>query len=387
MIIHGFGGSAKEIQYLCDFLQKRGVDARTVLLAGHGGTKCDLSASSHTDWIESAQKAVAALAPQKVDLIGFSMGGLICAQLAGIPHVDKLVFVNTPIYFWNIKAIAIDIIGGLIKRQFERITYYTKSISRVSTKSSIDFLHILFASKPMFAQVYKPSLILQCKDDESVWPSSARYIKRKIGESALLRFYSGGGHQLFSDRAAGIRDSACEDIHQFLYSKINERVNAMNFDKLVIKPMTKEYARQISRWKYDGVYSFYDHDEDSITECMNGTYYACTGEDGELIGYFCYGKAAQIPTVEKNVYDDEYLDIGLGLRPDVCGKGLGYSFMNKGLDYAQQVFGTKHFRLSVAVFNERAIKLYKKVGFCTECEVTNSYSMKKFIIMTCATFL
>ena len=156
----------------------------------------------------------------------------------------------------------------------------------------------------------------------------------------------------------------------------------MTHDKLTVTPMTVEYARQISHWKYDSEYSLYNHVEGDITGYMDGTHYACTNTGGELIGYFCFGKDAQIPTVEENVYNDEYLDIGLGLRPDVCGKGFGLLFLNEGLDYAQQAFGTKHFRLSVAAFNERAIKVYKKAGFRPWHEVTNSYSKLKFLVMT-----
>ena len=216
VIIHGFGGTTKEVQYLCDFLSTRGIVTHTVSLAGHGGTKKDLSATSHLEWIQSAEKAVAKLAPQKVDLIGFSMGGLICAHLAGASHVDKLVFVNTPIYFWNIKVILSDIIGGIFRRQFERIAYYTKSVSRVSIKSSLDFLRILSSSKKKFAHICKPSLVIQSKNDETVWPSSAEYIRRKIGKPTRLKYYGGGHHQLFSDMAAEFRDPACEDIYRFL---------------------------------------------------------------------------------------------------------------------------------------------------------------------------
>ena len=216
IIIHGFGGDTKEVQYLHDFLSKRGIDVRMVSLAGHGGTKKDLRASTHHDWIKSAKEAIADIAPQKVDLIGFSMGGLICAQLADMPHVNKLVFANTPIYFWNAKVIIGDIISGIFTRQFEKIMYYVKATARISFKSSIDFLRILFSTKKKFATISKPSLVLQCRNDETVWPSSAQYIKRKIGKMARLRYYKGGRHQLFCDSAAEFRDAACEDIYQFL---------------------------------------------------------------------------------------------------------------------------------------------------------------------------
>jgi len=155
----------------------------------------------------------------------------------------------------------------------------------------------------------------------------------------------------------------------------------MKDKNLNVTLMIEIYAKAISVWKYENEYAFYNNDEGDIEEFMDGTYYACTLENGELIGYFCFGKGAQIPTVEENVYDDASVDIGLGLRPDLCGKGMGLVFFSAGLEYAKAVLDITHFRLSVAAFNERAIKLYKNAGFAVECEVTNSYYKNRFLIM------
>jgi len=148
-----------------------------------------------------------------------------------------------------------------------------------------------------------------------------------------------------------------------------------------ITDMTKKYADLISEWKYDGIYSFYDHNKDNIDDFMNGKHFACTDMSGELIGYFCFGEDARIPTIEENVYDDDFIDIGLSLKPNLCGNNLGLSFLNEGLKYAGELYNTSNFCLSVASFNERAIKVYKRAGFYVEREVTNSYFNNKFFIM------
>ena len=79
--------------------------------------------------------------------------------------------------------------------------------------------------------------------------------------------------------------------------------------------MTLEHAEVISNWKYPDEYAIYSfqNNSETINELMTEDYYACLDQEDRLIGYFCYGKAARIPTVEANVYDDNMLDIGLGL--------------------------------------------------------------------------
>ena len=149
-----------------------------------------------------------------------------------------------------------------------------------------------------------------------------------------------------------------------------------------IVPMNREYARELSRWKYEGEYSFYNRREQENPEFEEGAEFACLAEDGSLAGHFSYGLDAQIPTVEEHVYGPGYLDIGLGLRPALCGQGLGADFVRMGLEIGRQRIGAERFRLSVAAFNKRAVKVYLRCGFRLEREVTNSCFQNRFWIMT-----
>jgi RimJ/RimL family protein N-acetyltransferase len=64
-----------------------------------------------------------------------------------------------------------------------------------------------------------------------------------------------------------------------------------------------------------------------------------------------------------DLYDGDALFYGFGLRPDLTGRGLGEQFVLAGLDYARGL-GTWHrVVLDVAAFNERAIRLYRRLGF------------------------
>lgn len=151
----------------------------------------------------------------------------------------------------------------------------------------------------------------------------------------------------------------------------------------MIDKMTKEEAILISRWTYEGIYSLYSfiQDEETIQELMNGDYYSCRNEDSSLLGYFCFQGSARIPTLEDDAYALEALDMGLGMQPSECDQGKGRDFMMRGLKFAGILFGARRFRLTVACFNERAIHLYKQLGFKIQKEVTHAKSQQKFYIM------
>ena len=60
---------------------------------------------------------------------------------------------------------------------------------------------------------------------------------------------------------------------------------------------------------------------------------------------------------------DGALDFGLGLRPDLTGRGLGSEFVAAGLAFMQSRFPSQAIQLRVAAFNQRAIKVYQRAGF------------------------
>ncbi|KIL35109.1 GCN5 family acetyltransferase [Cohnella kolymensis] len=132
-------------------------------------------------------------------------------------------------------------------------------------------------------------------------------------------------------------------------------------------PMTEEYAALISHWKYDEPYSVYSMDgsKECITELLNCEYYYALHEQNGLFGYVCKGESARVPGgYGAGIYNDSiYVDIGLGLRPDITGQGKGLEFLILCMHFLREQFNIHHFRLVVASFNERAIKVYERAGF------------------------
>ena len=154
----------------------------------------------------------------------------------------------------------------------------------------------------------------------------------------------------------------------------------------MIVPMTTAHAVEIAGWTYPGEYAIYSftRDEETLRELLDGSYFTRLSDDGELTGYYCFGASARIPAAEEDAYVADLLDVGLGMRPDLCGKGGGAAFLAEGLDFARTRFGVADFRLTVAAFNLRAIRAYEKAGFLAACKITHRTTGMKFRVMTCA---
>jgi RimJ/RimL family protein N-acetyltransferase len=130
--------------------------------------------------------------------------------------------------------------------------------------------------------------------------------------------------------------------------------------------MTEAFADQIMSWNYEPPYDFYNsgQDEEFRKELLECSYYAILDDEEQLIGFCCTGPSAQIPiAIPLGAYDEDLLDIGLGMKPELTGKGFGHKFLSCVLASMEQLYQRESFRLTVARFNERAIRLYAKLGF------------------------
>jgi RimJ/RimL family protein N-acetyltransferase len=133
------------------------------------------------------------------------------------------------------------------------------------------------------------------------------------------------------------------------------------------RPITIKDARDIAAWRYPAPYDFYNLPEDDdpaeLLEPAAGAVIA-VDEHGETIGFAAFGFAGQVPGGEAaGLYREPLLDIGLGMRPGLTGRGFGATFCQAILDYAEVCYRPAGFRLSVARFNQRAIRVYERLGF------------------------
>lgn len=100
------------------------------------------------------------------------------------------------------------------------------------------------------------------------------------------------------------------------------------------EPMDADGFREIESWRYPPPYHFYDGDVDPV-----------------IVGFLYFEERGP------------RLEYGLGLRPDLVGRGLGEAFFRAGLEFGRERYEPAAVQLSVAKFNDRARIVYERAGF------------------------
>ncbi|MFJ7934062.1 GNAT family N-acetyltransferase [Sporosarcina sp. NPDC096371] len=136
-------------------------------------------------------------------------------------------------------------------------------------------------------------------------------------------------------------------------------------------------ATKILGWRYEPPYDFYnnEYDTEAVKELLENNYFVVVNDNDEVIGFYCAGSSAQVPTgAQVGAYTEDIIDVGLGMVPTLTGKGNGFTFFSFVLESLYKTYGNVPVRLTVATFNERAIRLYEKFGFVKEMEFTTDFA-------------
>ena len=137
--------------------------------------------------------------------------------------------------------------------------------------------------------------------------------------------------------------------------------------RVTFSPIDESEVAVVTGWTYPPPFDFYDWDPDDDPRLLTlpvARYFVARDEAGALAGFACFGESAQVPSgAAAGLYRDDLLDIGLGLRPDLTGRGLGLAYVQEVIALGTALFAPVGFRLSVAAFNQRAIRTYQRAGF------------------------
>jgi RimJ/RimL family protein N-acetyltransferase len=119
--------------------------------------------------------------------------------------------------------------------------------------------------------------------------------------------------------------------------------------KLEIVQATAATLQELESWRYEPPYDFYDGDEEPVQNPER--HFEARDADGDLAGFYYFETKG------------DALEYGLGMRPDLTGRGDGLEFVLAGLEFARRRFAPTRIILNVAAFNQRARVIYERAGF------------------------
>lgn len=216
LLIHGFAGNTDEIAPMARMLEDNGYMTECPPLDGHSGKRKDLSNSDHRDWLASAEASLKKLQKEcgKVVVIGFSMGGLIAANLAQTYDINSLMLLSTPYYYLDFKQFIRNTIADIREKKHMDLKRFLREAWSVSFKSMIHFMKFTSKTRLLFAKIKCPVFIGQGLQDDTVQSRSAWYIFSKvIHNNKFLKLYKNSRHQIFH---GADQDEVMRDVLKFV---------------------------------------------------------------------------------------------------------------------------------------------------------------------------
>jgi len=160
----------------------------------------------------------------------------------------------------------------------------------------------------------------------------------------------------------------------------------MNASALRIRRLTRDDAKEILTWRYPPPYHVYNlnpaNAESDLRYFLDpvNNFRAIVDGTGALVGFCSFGADGQVPGGD---YSDRAVDIGMGMRPDLTGRGEGATYARAVLQYCLRHYGCERARVTIAAFNRRARRVWESVGFWQVSEFEQAGSRRRFVIMVC----
>jgi len=229
LIIHGFTGGPFEVEPLRKYLEaETDWNVFVPTLTGHG-EELSLREVSYEVWLEDARNALHQLQEtcDKVYVVGFSMGGMIAAYLAGTEKVDRLVLLATARKYLSFKYLSqyvVDVIGDGVKGKLvenEIYRHYKSKLGTVPFSANIEFMKLVSKTKDYLEEITAPVFIAQGKRDGLVPYRVAYTLEEEIpSEEKEVVFFEQSSHLICLGNDSDVLNQM---IHRFLKNGEDEQ--------------------------------------------------------------------------------------------------------------------------------------------------------------------
>lgn len=130
--------------------------------------------------------------------------------------------------------------------------------------------------------------------------------------------------------------------------------------RLLVRPMNVDDASRIAGWRYRERWSVYDVESAAGLLDELDLYCAVTDSNDALVGFVCVEAVARVPGLEA---DPSFLDVGVGLDPDLAGQGRGLAFGEAVLGHSAHQDPARPLRAVIQAWNVRSLRFATRCGF------------------------
>lgn len=215
LLLHGFTGGPYEVQPLADALTQIGYSCTVPMLPGHEGDLRQLAGVTWHDWLEQSAAQTQALTARygPIDLVGFSMGGLISAYLANRYPVRRLVLLSAAAIYVSPVRFVQHAVERIRLRDFE----HWRRVKRTPLRATLQFMRLAkHARGKELPAIAVPTLVVQGLRDQIVHPRSAKYIYSRLKGEKELVWLPDSRHVVCADTE---KDKLFEAVIRFLQTE------------------------------------------------------------------------------------------------------------------------------------------------------------------------
>ena len=150
------------------------------------------------------------------------------------------------------------------------------------------------------------------------------------------------------------------------------------------QPLEKKHALAVLEWRYIPPYDCYNFDARNTRSDLSylidprNAFFAISNSHQALEGFCSFGSDGQVPGGD---YEAQALDIGMGMRPDLTGKGRGKIYARAVVTYGTAQYDAKLLRVTIAAFNRRALRVWVQMGFDPIEKFFKTNSETEFVVM------
>ena len=232
LLIHGFTGAPKEMRWMGEYLNERGLTCLAVRLTGHGTDPEDMIRSHWTDWTASVEDGYHLLrgVSDNIFLVGLSMGGVLALLMSTRLENKGVVAMSTPYKLPDDPRLRhIDWISKIVaympkSDEEPGASWFDKeawkghiSYPENPVRSIGELNKLLGEMRGVLPRINVPVLLMHSKDDRYVLPENMEmiYADLKNASDKTKLYITGSGHVVTRDAARHhVFESALEFIQR-----------------------------------------------------------------------------------------------------------------------------------------------------------------------------